>query len=375
MPGNDSISLLEDLIMQIDAYGFDAHYSFQECALHLKTDNLAFIEFANTYFLGYFDSCTSVEPQITVYASSDTVLLERIRQEYPVNKHLLDKNGCGVLAQLNTYTDLVYRQDTDSLFAYYVVNKAERMITIVTPKKGRFFPMRAVRTLMNLLLLEKGTIPFHAACIVKDGYGVGITGNKFAGKTTTLINALHHCRCNFLANDKVLLHEVDDVLFMYGLPISLGIRLGTISHFHRLHPLLDKGPELHDDNRGLDEMALQDPQTRIYVSPHQLVSTLNCSIEPYAQLRCLVNPEYSAAVTESQLIPLPKHEAKIFLATQYLHEPFPINPYWKRLLTRELVDAETAAEKIVAKGLTVYKLLQNEHTNQTSAIILNRLLS
>lgn len=376
--------MLETLIGDIEATGYHSVYRYQDIIVSLKVDTRVFIEFASMYFDGYFDVCAHLEPQITVYASSNPFVLKYLCRELPVDKKDLDKNG-SIVMPLSSNMDVIFQQERDiekeiNCFAYYVVDKSKRNITVLVPESeeaGKYVPMRAVRIIVKLLLLERGMLSFHSACIVRNGYGVGLIGDKFSGKTTTLINALLNCNCDFLANDQVFLDYTKGTLMMYGLPISAGIRIGTIHYFSPLQSLLSKGPELHCDNNILDAKELKDPRTRIYVSPRQLVSILKCSIVPCARIGCFVVPEFSRDISESKLASLTKDEARKCLLKHYLSEPFPNQPYWNTLVTPDNRKLHGNVEKIIdrmSNDLTVYKLMQNDRTNGDSADILNTLM-
>ena len=381
MPVNHLMQMLKTLVRDIETAGYESVYNFQNATVALKVDTSALIEFANMYFDCYFDVGTHSEPQITVYASSSSIILEYLCTELPVDEKDLDKNG-SIVIPLNSNMDVIFQQDIEggsNCSAYHVVDKFKRNIIILVSEcdePGKHMLMRTVRTFVKLLLLERGMLLFHAACIVKDGYGIGFTGDKLAGKTTTLITALLNCNCDFLANDKVFLDYINGYLTMYGLPVSLGIRVGTIHLFPTMQSLLGKASALHSDNNILSEKELENPRTRIYVSPRYLASMLKCSIVPCARVKCFVIPEFSRSTRESKLIHLTLDETKKFLLTQHLSEPFPHQPYWNKLVNPgngKLHDnVETVIDRI-SNDIPVYKLIQNDKTNGDSVDILNKL--
>ena len=95
-----------------------------------------------------------------------------------------------------------------------------------------FIPVRVMRNLFILKSLQKGAMYFHASGLVKDNKVYIFIGDKFAGKTTLLIRLLERRKMSLLTNDKALLFP--HTRLVYGLPMSIGIRLNTFSLFPKL---------------------------------------------------------------------------------------------------------------------------------------------
>lgn len=90
------------------------------------------------------------------------------------------------------------------------------------------------RIMCNVFIMEfqrKGYAIIHGACISKDGESFIISGNKGAGKTTTLLRLLEQ-GYDFISNDKVAVKEEDGRVVTCGIPHSMGIIKEDVNNFN-----------------------------------------------------------------------------------------------------------------------------------------------
>lgn len=81
------------------------------------------------------------------------------------------------------------------------------------------------RILINMFVLafqKNGYSIIHGACISKDGNAFIISGDKGAGKTTTMLRMLEN-GYDFISNDKVAVKKMGDKVIVCGIPHSMGI--------------------------------------------------------------------------------------------------------------------------------------------------------
>ena len=122
---------------------------------------------------------------------------------------------------------------------------------------------------MKLLLIEKGWLPFHSAACIWNDTGICILGDKFAGKTSTLVNLLTRPGARFVSNDNLFLRDGGTFLEGCGFPNNAGLRIGilaahpglvdwiekTTDSFHRATLPQHSATSLHDAGRGVAEQT------------------------------------------------------------------------------------------------------------------------
>ncbi|WP_446009818.1 hypothetical protein [Candidatus Electrothrix sp.] len=132
------------------------------------------------------------------------------------------------------------------------------------------------------------------------------------------------------------------------------------------------------DNKIMNDGELNNPHTRIYVTPRHLVSMAKCCIQPCAKVKCFLVPVFSKDTTKSKLVPLSKDEAVAYLSKQLLNRLLPYE-YYERIIVkletgRPYDNFLNIINRVVADA-PVYKLIQNAHTNVDTVGILDELIS
>lgn len=128
---------------------------------------------------------------------------------------------------------LLVRLPVDGGQVYYVCFDRPERVVVVIDGDSADAPMVAVRSLRSLLLrrMERDGERFlHAAGVARASRCVLITGDKFAGKTTTMIDLLLRS-FDMVTNDKVALRIADDgaSVVVQGFPVAIGVRIGTLA--------------------------------------------------------------------------------------------------------------------------------------------------
>lgn len=77
------------------------------------------------------------------------------------------------------------------------------------------------------LLLQRGCLLFHAAGVLNDSKGIVLSGFSGAGKSTLALHMMSE-GYSFLSNDRIMVENTRDKLFMYGIPKLPRINPGTI---------------------------------------------------------------------------------------------------------------------------------------------------
>ncbi|WP_083100682.1 hypothetical protein [Pseudophaeobacter leonis] len=98
-----------------------------------------------------------------------------------------------------------------------------------------------LRLIRSLWVLGHSAPILHGCVVAKQGRGIAIAGNKYAGKTTSLLNLCTTRGYNIVANDRAML--VADTpgkrLKAVGVPTVVNIRRNTVKPFPNFHHLFD----------------------------------------------------------------------------------------------------------------------------------------
>jgi hypothetical protein len=360
----------------------------------------------STFFEGYFHPSNGGQPDATLFATADPRLyrsLGRWASQSPAagtepgsasasgsgsgrKDHPTLPVDDGVTLVRTTATKVWPQEDVFTLlFA------EQRRIVLVTsgrPEVTREEAMQRVRALVKWLLLERGGVPMHSACVAHAGRAVCIAGGKASGKTSTLLNLLARSGCDLVAIDKFLLRESGAQLEVCGLPGKAGVRIGTAAV---LPPLLDwvaseehpffTNPSADDVRRIAASNTPEQLRTRkekILLLPSELSHLLQAPITAIAPLRLLLVPVFDLELTEPRLVPCSAEHAANVLSECYvgldakgedaLLPFFDLSDLLLRqrlagLLERHLGD------------LQVCELRQNHTTNEQAARLVSALLA
>jgi len=81
------------------------------------------------------------------------------------------------------------------------------------------------RAVFKALAVSAGGVNLHASCLVSEGRGVAVVGDRGAGKTTTLLAALRYGGFSLLANDQVVaVNTRAGVTKLWGYPALVKVR-------------------------------------------------------------------------------------------------------------------------------------------------------
>jgi hypothetical protein len=89
--------------------------------------------------------------------------------------------------------------------------------------------LRVVRELATLQTLSRGRLLIHASVVAAGGRGVAFCGQKTAGKTSQLLNALRHPGTSFVTNDRASL-ALDSGLTVRGMPTTVSVRSDSLAY-------------------------------------------------------------------------------------------------------------------------------------------------
>lgn len=178
-------------------------------------------------------------------------------------------------------------------------------------EEKKYYIYRFIRKLFLILELSKGKKILHSGCVEYGGNGIAIMGNKFAGKTTTIINLIKDENFSYVSNDKVVLEISEGSLYATGIPIAMGIRLGTLIKAMGLNSEIL--PSMKSDNQNIDFC-----DQKKYIQSWNIESFFRTHITKKVKLRMFLIPRYEKDITRLVVNKISEHEMKDYIYSQFL---------------------------------------------------------
>lgn len=124
--------------------------------------------------------------------------------------------------------------EDEPLKLFYVVSNGLKRTKIVATDGSRV-RTGLLRIIRGAWVLGQPGLIVHGCALEKDGRGIIVSGEKYAGKTTMLLNLCLREGYNIVANDRLLLHEGR----AKGIPTVVKLRPRTLEPFPELKHLID----------------------------------------------------------------------------------------------------------------------------------------
>lgn len=175
-------------------------------------------------------------------------------------------------------TEYPVKENGQSKYGY--VNKENNTINVFMYKydeKDRDFVKRIFTTTVIKTLQQKGYVIVHGACASLYGEGFIISGNKRAGKTTTLLNLLIR-GYDYVANDRVALKEDNGHFIVVGIPYSMGI-------------ILDDAKKYFDVSNC--KKVKDGDKEKVYLNNYDVSKVFNVKVNSVVKLNTILFPIYN----------------------------------------------------------------------------------
>lgn len=406
MTAQDIVEAAEQVVAGLLARGHHLELAYAGVSTAYHSDEAASGAWMSTFFEGYFRPSHGDRPDATLFATEDPRLyraLGRWASQSPGagaepgaasasasasgrKDHTTVSVDDGVTLVRTRATKVSSQEDVFTLL--FAEQRRVVLVTSGRPEVRREEAMQTVRALTKWLLLERGWVPMHSACVAHTGRAVCIAGGKASGKTSTLLNLLARSGCDLVAIDKFLLRETGAHLEVCGLPGKAGVRIGTAAV---LPPLLDwvaseehpffatpSADEVHRIAASNTPEQLRTRKEKILILPSELSHLLQTSITAIAPLHLLLVPVFDLELTEPRLVPGSVEHAASLLSECYVgldakgeDALLPLFDLSDLLLRQRL---SGMLERHLG-DMQVYELHQNHATNEQAARLVSALLA
>jgi hypothetical protein len=279
----------------------------------------------------------------------------------------------------NTFSSKEMLQQHAKCFTRHPTRAAEWVTvfdhTTKTAKQhlGRLDPfaaVHAIRTVRNIceyLLGIQGFIKVHSSAVATPSGAILFVGDKFAGKTTSMIAAVLAGVGDIMANDEVFIQPQKDSVMIRALPMAASIRSSTLRNFFELNPLLLDPTSYHAENVS-NEDATTAPQ--LYIRPNKLADLLGCKLIGSSTARWIVFPRFEVPLQESRLRAVSNSVGMARLTTHVILEPN--DPFWNRQI-KHSCPAPTETLKSIERSVEFFELDQSGDTCRRSGQLLKAL--
>ena len=222
----------------------------------------------------------------------------------------------------------------EPLRVFYVVHKGQTRLIATDGSRVRTALMRIIR---GAWVLGQSGLIVHGCGLEKNGRGIVISGDKYAGKTTSLLSLCLRKGYNIVANDRLLLSYG----VARGIPTVVKLRPGTLKPF----------PELGE----LSVFGVSD-----------LARELRVSVQKEAAIKAIAFLSYDPSLREPHFRKLSRDEALEVLNSHL----FSRREYeWVNVLKLGDTFVDSSKEDVL-NGVSCYQLSSNEtHLDEVTRLL------
>jgi hypothetical protein len=368
-------------------------FEYQGISVGFHSDESAMLDRFSRYFGGYFTVTAGNQPDAVVLSSQDPTVFQRLKQWATSRGRPRSEDETEYA--VDEQHRIIYRREVNETKGpmgevCFVLSQPGRNVLVSAPgalKDRQKTVKRALRNMMKLLLVEQGWLPFHSAACMWNGTGICILGDKFAGKTSTLVNLLARPGARLVSNDNLFLRDGGTHLEGCGFPNNAGLRIGTLASYPSLMDRIEKttdsfhpriGAETFRDivaTTSADELASS--SGKIVLLSTELAECLDVPIEHVAAIGLFLVVQFDPSLEQSRLAPItdPQQVRRCLTANfrnlskeklDFLQSFFDFDD------NTLLAAFDVLLEKYTSR-VAVQELYQNANTNQHSAELIGHL--
>jgi hypothetical protein len=383
---------LQRMVAEVADAGAYGCFEYQGVSVGLRSD-ADLLENFTEYFGGYFVVTPNRHPDAAVTSTADPELFQRLK-EAATSEGVRRSDEETELA-VDARHSIIHRRDVDEAKGKVeehcvVLSEPGREVLVALPgsfSSRRKTVKRSLRNLMKLQLIEAGWLPFHSAACVLGGTGICILGEKFAGKTSTLVNLLARPGARLVSNDNLFLRDGGGFVQGCGFPNNAGLRLGILAAHPWLVDALEQRPgsyhpqvdpaTLRDLLDTIPEADLGGRPEKVVLLATELAHLLGIGIEQVAPIGLFLVVTYDPSLEQSELTPLTDpQEIRRRLAPHVRRLDAEKQDFLQRFFgfdDESLDRAFDGLQATLASGVAVHELRQNARTNEHSAELVESL--
>ncbi len=388
---HEIVSAAEQVMEVLETDGHHVWLPYRGVSAGYCSDEATSATWITRFFGGYFLPSKTTEAQATLYSTGNAALFTLLQQHAAPratsgkNQYVDSPLGQGVALIHSRSTKVVPEEDVFRLL--FTRQRRILLVTSGSPEVRREEGMQTLRALSKWLLLERGWIPMHSACVAKGGRALCITGGKASGKTSTLLNLLARNRCDVLAIDKFLIRDAGSGVEICGLPGKIGVRVGTavvqpklLNWLRREQVSFFPHIRAEDVKRIAETNTPEELRTRpekIHLLPTELASLFGTSITPTARLELVLIPVFDLGVTTSRLVRANPGQVLSMLLDCYTGLCSKGEAFLLHFFDLSDADLRERLEALLRRHLVdipAYGLHQNHTTNEQSSTLVAALL-
>ena len=280
--------------------------------------------------------------------------------------------GLGTRAHATILGDvdhLLYREHLGGLFANFKIENGPPITVTASPVLARsphVLYTNVVEALLRFLMVKRGRVLLHAACLDLFGEGVLLSAKTDTGKTSTILRLLHHHGGSFLSDDMIIVDQ-DGMANRYPKPLTISAHTLRSVPSNRLRlrqrAVLQIQSRVHSKSgRGIGQWLARsnvpimsiNSLVQIVIPPPKYMITDLVSCEIHQQIKM---SRFFLIERGPRLISYPTHEEALEVLLSNTEDAYGFPPYAK--LAPKLViggddyDELRRAEKaILAKALS-----------------------
>lgn len=234
-------------------------------------------------------------------------------------------------------------------------------------KSSKLMIIRFIRQIYKYEAIKDGWIYFHASCLENNGRGLLFTGDKYTGKTTSLINYIFNDRnTKFISNDKVFLKLVDNEIQVKSVPYRVSIRNTTLDHFKNLNDIFASESLFYDEI-----------PSKIRLLPSEFIKCMGVESLVGTKLNYIIIPIYCKNLNSVILKNVELNNSIKTIKDNLLNIDDLIDSITNEIYNIKKEEYEITINRFllsVSSYIQFYKLKQNESLNKESYIVLKNLL-
>jgi dolichol-phosphate mannosyltransferase len=264
---------------------------------------------------------------------------------------------------------LLYREHLGSMFANFKIENGPPITVTASPLLARsphVLYTNVVEALLRFLMVRRGRVLLHAACLDLFGSGVLLSAKTDTGKTSTILRLLNHHGGSFLSDDMVIVDE-HGMANRYPKPLTISAHTLRSVPSNRLRlsqrAVLQIQSRVHSKSgRGIGQWLAKsnvpimsiNSLVQIVIPPPKYMITDLVSCEIHQQIRM---SHFFLIERGPRLISYPTHEEALDVLVSNTEDAYGFPPYAK-LAPRLVIGGEDynelrrAEREILAKALS-----------------------